>query len=89
MTEKYQTAFLLLTIGMITVFVILFLVVVISKLMIRIINKFFSDFDENDKPLFEKSDRLITSQQLTAIIAVVDILSKGTGQVDTIKKIRK
>ncbi len=89
MTGNYETALMLLAIGMITVFLILLLVVVVSKLMIIIINKYFSDFDNDDSRFNKKPDELIGPEQFAGVIAAVEFITEGKGQIGTIKKITK
>jgi oxaloacetate decarboxylase gamma subunit len=87
MTEQYQTAFMLLTIGMITVFLILFLVVLISKLMILVINKYFPEVVVIGKKGAETSPEMMDPARISAIVTAIDIMTGGKGHVDKIEKI--
>ncbi|MEL6864185.1 MAG: OadG family protein [Bacteroidota bacterium] len=94
MSPEIATAFTVLWVGMITVFVILSLVVVSGQLLIRIINRYFpvvSDPPVNSTaPSKESTVIKVPSPnpaQIAAITAAVDLLTKGKGQVSRIEKV--
>ena len=87
MSDEFNTAFLLLAVGMITVFTILALIVVLGNWLIRIINRFFSEKAVAIiKPVGIHTTE-IQSNKLAAIVAAVDITTKGRGKVSSVKKL--
>lgn len=86
MPSNINTAFTLLVIGMTTVFFILALVVGSGKVLILIINKFFS-LEKAKIPIFI-DQHAISKRKIAVIIAAVDKLTKGTGNIIDIKKIK-
>ncbi|MBR9998109.1 MAG: OadG family protein [Cyclobacteriaceae bacterium] len=89
MAENYQTAFMLLAVGMITVFVILLLIVLASKLMISVINRYFPAVIVPDKRIPDLPADKPDVAMITAIITAVDILTNGRGHVEKIDKIEQ
>jgi len=89
MLSSFQTALMLMVIGMFTVFTILFLVVITSKFMIIIINKYFPETvtPEISNQLLDGSYQ--NKKKVTAIIAAVEALTAGKGKPREIKKINK
>jgi len=86
MPPDINTALTLLVIGMTTVFFILALVVGSGKVLILVINRFFSR--ELPKiPVFVDQSA-ISKRKIAAIIAAVDKITQGTGSVIDIKKIK-
>lgn len=87
MTEEFNTAFLLMAVGMITVFIILALIVVMGNLLIRIINRFFpGKVLAVVKPVGVRTGN-IQPEKLAAIVTAVDITTKGRGKVSSVKKL--
>lgn len=84
MNDAYSTAFMLLFVGMITVFVILASVVIIGKLIIYIIDKYFPE--EVKTKIKDDIDSVINHKKLTAIVTAVDVVTKGTGRITKIEK---
>ncbi len=87
MNEDFSTAVLLMAVGMVTVFVILALIVVFGNWLILIVNKYFpqpvrSVISQADAPSHE-----IDSKKLAAIVSAVDIVTKGRGKVESVKKV--
>lgn len=80
MEENIQISFRLLLIGMTTVCTILLLVVLSSKLLINIVNKF------SEEKIKKKSKKLNPSV-VAAINATVEVVTEGKGKVKIIKKI--
>lgn len=87
MEDSLQSAFMLMVVGMITVFVILFLVVLCSKLLIAIVNHFFpaatilhTTIQTNAKPLHD-------NKKISVIIAAVETVISGTAHITEINKI--
>lgn len=84
MSDEYALAFKLLGVGMITVFLILFLVVVFGNVIIRIVNKYFP---EEEKILSSDTGIGIGRKKLAAITAAVSIATRGKGKVKNIEKL--
>jgi len=87
MEDSIQSAFMLMVVGMITVFAILFLVVLCSKLLIAIVNHYFpvasfleTTLQTNEKPLHD-------NKKISVIIATVEAVTSGTGHIREIKKV--
>lgn len=82
--ENMDEALTLLAIGMIMVFLILTLVVGVGNLVIGITNRYIR---ETLTPV-KGGDRgkSIQPRKLAAIAAVVDVITRGKGRVDTIEK---
>lgn len=84
MEQGLNSALTILGVGMITVFLILWLVVVIGNLIIRITNKFWPSAD-----LPAKGSGTVTSipsGTLAAIVAAVEAVTGGRGKVTGIEK---
>ncbi|GET23617.1 OadG family protein [Prolixibacter denitrificans] len=84
MSGEYALAFKLLGVGMITVFLILFLVVVFGNVIIRLVNKYFP---EAEKVLPSNTGEGISRKKLAAITAAVNIATKGKGKITNIEKL--
>ncbi len=84
MNDAYFTAFTLLIVGMITVFIILASVVLGGKLIIFIVNKYFSD--EVGEKIKKSVEQLISNEKLSAIVSTVDVITKGKGRITKIEK---
>ena len=76
--ENLNTALGLLVVGMVTVFIILWLVVVIGNLVIRLTNRFI--------PVAAPAEGKTESKKLAVIVAAVDAVTQGQGNVDSIEK---
>lgn len=83
MSDEYALAFKLLGVGMITVFLILFLVVAFGNIIISVVNKYFP---EAEKVLSSQPDKGINRKKLAAITAAVNIVTKGKGKITKIEK---
>jgi oxaloacetate decarboxylase gamma subunit len=88
MPAQLQTALLLLVVGMITVFAILSLVVFTGRILIWVVNKYFSpeeklNFDYKVPYIDEAS---INKKKLAAIMAAVEVATAGEGKVLKIEK---
>lgn len=75
-----QTALSLLGIGMITVFLVLFLVVQTGNILIGVVNRFVPD-----KPVTVKSAQL-DQEEVAAITAAVEIFTMGKGRITNIER---
>lgn len=85
--ENLNTALGLLVVGMVTVFIILWLVVVIGNLVIRLTNRFIPVTSPVDKSgNGDSAGRRANSKKLAAIVAAVDVVTRGQGNVESIEK---
>ena len=85
--EYLADGFSLLIIGMLTVFSVLVVVVTSGRLLIRIVNKFYP-IPQSGKIVNNSIDQsgFIRSELISAIIAAVDIVTKGKGKVKGIER---
>ena len=86
MTENYQTALMLMLTGMITVFTILFLVIIVSKILIFVINKYFYEEILIDQPGYFSSSN-IEGKKISAIVTAIDLTTKGKARIEKIEKL--
>lgn len=89
MSAELQTALLLLVVGMITVFIILSLVVLTGRILIWVVNNYFSP---EDKIAYEYkvpflADDVIYKKKLAAITAAVEITTRGKGKITKIERV--
>ena len=93
MDENLQEAFIILAVGMITVFTILSLVVFTGQILIKITNKYappqITKTSIPDTPISQVSSPLsaINKKKLAAIIGTVDHLTHGKGRIEKIEKL--
>jgi len=82
--ENMDEALTLLAIGMIMVFLILTLVVGVGNLVIGITNRYIRE----TPPPVKGGDRgkSIQPRKLAVITAVVDVITRGSGRVDSVQK---
>lgn len=82
--ENLSQAFLLLAVGMTTVFCVLMIVICLSKGIICFVNKFIPEPIKQQRATTEKSSN--TSQQEEAIRKAIALITGGKGQVLTIHR---
>lgn len=86
MEQNLGNAISIMLVGMATVFLILWLVVIIGNLIIRITNKYFS----TSEPV-KVQNTIIQSgaekSKIAAIFAAVDIATNGKGRITKITKV--
>ncbi len=82
MSEDLQTAFILLGVGMITVFVVLSLVVLTGRGLISIVNRYFTT-----PSIIPPAEHPITPKKIAAISAAVEIFTQGQGSIQHIRPI--
>jgi len=93
MNENLQEAFIILAVGMITVFAILSLVVFTGQILIRITNKYappqIAKANVSNRPTSQisTSSNSINKKKLAAIIGTVDHLTHGKGRIEKIEKL--
>ena len=92
MTQDLNTAFLMLAIGMITVFIILSLVVASGHIIIRIVNRFSNYVPSKSSPARlrtkEKTSNSLNPAKVAAIVAAVSAVTNGQGRVLKIEPIK-
>jgi len=77
----------LLGVGMVTVFIILALVVVLGNLIIKFVNRFFSEVQKVSANTTTGSNSEISPKKMAVIVSAVNLLTNGTGRVNKIEKI--
>ena len=76
----------LLGVGLTTVFIILSFVVVLGTLIIKFVNKYFSEEIKHIPKASVNAAVAIGSKKLAAIVSAVNSLTKGTGRVTNVEK---
>ncbi len=84
METTVSNAFLLLGIGMITVFAVLSIVVFSGSLLISLVNKYAPDPVKESKLITP----LVSNKEVAVIASVVDHLTKGKGKIESIEKLK-
>lgn len=84
MDQPINEALTLMVIGMITVFVILSLVVVLGKILILTVNKFFPEETVSQVTSFSTKGN---TKKIAAITATVEFLTGGKGKITGIRKL--
>ena len=87
MEDSMQIALMLMVVGMVTVFTILILVVLCSKLMIAIINRYFPEITVAGTSPQSFDGPMQDNKKVSVIIAAVEAITAGKGSVKEIKKI--
>ena len=85
MSADISFGFMLMAVGMITVFTILALVVGGGKLMILLINRYAPLVEGAVVPI-ENTSQSIESEKLAAITAAVESITRGQGRITEINK---
>jgi oxaloacetate decarboxylase gamma subunit len=74
-------------VGMITVFTVLLLVVLTGRILVNLVNRFYVepqiDYAATEQPY---SNEVIAPQEIAAITAAVQIITKGKGKITSIVK---
>ncbi len=86
MSETYSMALVLLAVGMLTVFFILALIVVFGNWLILVVNKYAPEQIKQTAIQSIPAQQEIESKKLAAIVTAIDIVTKGKGKVESIKK---
>lgn len=87
MTEEIQIGLTIMTVGMITVFAILGLVVLGGKLMIILINKFAAEVSVPVSITPKKATQQIEKTKISVLTSVVETVTKGKGKITKIEKL--
>ncbi|NNE26534.1 MAG: hypothetical protein HKN09_06800 [Saprospiraceae bacterium] len=82
MSDNIALGLQLLAIGMVSVFLILGLVVALGRLLIYTVNKLTPESDESST-----SSELISKKKLAVLSSVVEIVTKGQGVIQSVKKL--
>ena len=85
--EKLETAFLLMVVGMATVFVILLIVIYLGKLLISLVNKYAPEEVVSVKQTSSQAPVPIPGNILAAITAAVNVVTQGKGKVTKVEKL--
>ncbi|MGL1886503.1 MAG: OadG family protein [Reichenbachiella sp.] len=85
MSEEINTAFLLMGVGMITVFIVLLCVVVLGNILINFVNKFVPA--PSSPTAKQASPAEIPASKIAAITSAIEVFTKGKGQITSIKKL--
>lgn len=80
--ENINEALGLLAIGMILVFVVLWLVVELGNLIIKLTNKYLPE----EEQIAGRGGGKSNPKKLAAIVAAVEIATQGKGSIDSIQK---
>lgn len=86
MEQNIGNAITIMLVGMATVFLILSLVVVIGNVIIRTTNRYFPGADSVKLRKSEVEDNSATGK-IAAIVAAVDVVTHGKGQITKITKV--
>ena len=78
-------AFMLLSVGMITVFTILLLIVVFGNILIALVNRFIPEV-EMIRTVKNQGSASMDPRKVAAIVSAVDIVSDGRAKVTSITK---
>jgi oxaloacetate decarboxylase gamma subunit len=84
METTVSNAFLLLGIGMITVFVVLSIVVFSGQLLITLINKYAPDPVKESKLITP----LVSNKEIAVLTAVIDHVTRGKGKIESIERLK-
>jgi len=84
MDQALSNAFSILIVGMVTVFLMLWVVVLIGNLLIWVTNKYWPEEEPIQK---NRNSNLGSNSTVAAIVASVDIVTKGKGRVTNITKL--
>ena len=85
--ENLETAFLLMVVGMATVFVILLIVIYLGKLPISLVNKYAPEEVVSVKQTSSQAPVPIPGNILAAITAAVNVVTQGKGKVTKVEKL--
>jgi oxaloacetate decarboxylase gamma subunit len=84
MDQVLSNAFSILIVGMVTVFLMLWVVVLIGNLLIWGTNKFATE----ELPVQKKENPNLSSKgSIAALVAAVEVITKGKGRVSNITKL--
>ena len=82
--QNLNTAFFLMIVGMLTVFIILLAVIYLGKLLITCVNKYFPEDEQPTAPATPAAASPLTGQIIEAAVKAV---TGGKGRVEKIERI--
>lgn len=85
--ENLETAFLLLAVGMVTVFLILLIVIYFGKLLISLVNKYAPEEVLPSKKETPAGVAPVPGNVMAAIAAAVSVVTHGKGKVTKVERI--
>jgi oxaloacetate decarboxylase gamma subunit len=85
MDEGLETAFMLLGVGMITVFTILALIVIFGNILTSIVNKYIPE-TRVIPVAHQPSQGVIDPSKMAAIVSAVEVVTEGKAKVTSITK---
>ena len=86
MNEGFSTAFMLLAVGMITVFTILALIVLFGNILISLINKYLPE-QKIGRIVGQAEQGSIDPKKMAAIVSAVDVVTGGKAKVTSITRV--
>ncbi|MDA3881574.1 MAG: OadG family protein [Prolixibacteraceae bacterium] len=86
MSENFELALQLLGIGMGTVFIILFLVILIGNTIIKFVNRFIPEAQKVIRQNVTSVLGITSPEKMAAIVSAVQIVTGGKGKVTSINK---
>ncbi|MEM7374811.1 MAG: OadG family transporter subunit [Bacteroidota bacterium] len=86
MSDPTSQAFVILLVGMITIFSILALVVISGNVLIRLVNRYFPATPVRTSPVLRKEPTFSPST-LAAIVATVEWVTAGKGHITSIQAV--
>ena len=86
MNEGFSTAFMLLAVGMITVFTILALIVLFGNILISLINKYLPE-QKIGRIVGQAAQGSIDPKKMAAIVSAVDVVTGGKAKVTSITRV--
>ena len=90
MEEQLSQGFIIMVIGMATVFLVLFLVTVTGKVLIWAVNTLTTEEKEpriSGRAITAKVRQEKDQAKIAAIIAAVDVVTAGKGRIEKIERI--
>lgn len=85
--ENFETALLLMVVGMTTVFAILLIVIYLGKVLIKLVNKYAPEEVSSVRQVVTQKSVPISGNILAAIAAAVNVVTQGKGKVSKVEKI--
>ena len=86
MNEGFSSAFMLLAVGMITVFTILALIVIFGNILISLVNKYIPEA-KISFTVQRETTGTFDPRKMAAIVSAVDIVTEGKAKVTSITRV--
>ena len=86
MNEGFSSAFMLLAVGMITVFTILALIVIFGNILISLVNKYIPEA-KISIAVQRETTGTFDPGKMAAIVSAVDIVTEGKAKVTSITRV--